>query len=373
MTHFLSARTIRSFSLLIVVLVVGFNFCNETLAQSQPRFGGPESSSPINRLSYEDISHAPLDALLHRYVDCNGMVCYSRWRGRSRDVHALEAYLHGLTRVNAGLPARREAKMAFYINAYNAMTLWGILHEYPVASIQRIDGKRTQFAIFDDLQLWDGASYRSLNGIENDVLRPLGDPRIHFALVCAARGCPRLRNRAYTADALHWQLDDNAREFFSSHARFHISRITRTVQMSPILEWYRDDFGQTDHDVVATVFAYLPQRDRLWLSQHCNWKFKYLGYDWSLNDQCPAVGVKLAAIPYRAYSIASPALKPFMDMMSHGDDASQTTTPSDRCDAVAWEDTRWAHGVEAIRTRRLQDGHGSRAARVPLSPIGKRD
>ena len=94
----------------------------------------------------------------------------------------------------------------------------------PVASIQQIDGKRTQFAIFDDLQFWAGDQYLSLNGIENDILRPLGDPRIHFALVCAAKGCPRLRNRAYTADQLHFQLEDNAREFFSDRNRFHISK-----------------------------------------------------------------------------------------------------------------------------------------------------
>ncbi len=329
MPHFQSAPTIRRFSMLIVALVVGFFFANDALAQSQPRFGGPDSSAPLHRLSYEDISHAPLDTLLRRYVDCNGMVCYSRWRNQCYDVRELEAYLHGLSQVDADLPARREAKMAYYINAYNAMTLWGILHEYPVASIQRIDGKRTQFAIFDDLQLWDGESYRSLNGIENDVLRPLGDPRIHFALVCAARGCPRLRNRAYTADALQWQLDDNAREFFSSHARFHISRITRTVQMSPILEWYRDDFGQTDHEVVSTVFAYLPQQDRQWLSQHCDWRLKYLGYDWSLNDQCPTLAVKVAAIPYHTYSIASPALKRIKTMLSSSDGVAEAVT----CDA----------------------------------------
>lgn len=331
MRHIDTVWAIRQHLLLIGVLVVGAIFSNDVSAQS--RFGGPESSSS-NRVSFDDVSHAPLDALLRRYVNCNGMVCYHQWRNQRCDVRALEAYLHGLSQIDTELSARHEAKMAFYINAYNAMTIWGILHEYPVASIQRIDGKRTQFAIFDDLQFWDGESYRSLNGIENDVLRPLGDPRIHFALVCAARGCPRLRNRAYTADSLQWQLDDNAHEFFSSHTRFHISRITGTVRMSPILEWYRDDFGQTDSEVVSTVFAYLPQRDRQWLSQRSDWKLRYLGYDWSLNDQCPTVAVKLAAIPYRAYSIASPALKPFKNMVSRGHKEFQPATPCDSCDAA---------------------------------------
>jgi len=299
-------------------------------AQTQPRFGGP-GMSPSVRSSFDEISHDSFDRLLRRYVDCQGMVCYQSWRGQCGDIQSLESYLHHLGQADPSLPANGQARMAFYINAYNAMTIWGILHEYPVMSIQRIDGKRTSFAIFDDLQFWDGESYRSLNGIENDVLRPLGDPRIHFALVCAARGCPRLRNRAYTAESLAWQLDDNAREFFSSHARFHISRLKQTVRMSPILDWYRDDFGQTDHEVVSTVFAFLPQRDQQWLSQNFDRNFKYLGYDWSLNDQCPTVDVKLAAVPYRAYSIISPALKPLKGWISG--DAKPSELSCDSCDA----------------------------------------
>lgn len=287
-------------------------FCETSSAKSEIRFGGSGASSVT---SMDEVSHAAWDALLNRYVDCTGMVCYRKWQSNHRDVQQLEGYLQELALVDSSLPSTREAMMAYYINAYNAMTVWGILREYPVASIQRIDGKRTPFSIFDDVQLWDGVAYRSLNGIENDVLRPLGDPRIHFALVCAARGCPRLRNRAYTSPDLPLQLDDNAREFFAKHGRFHVSRLTGTVHMSPILDWYRDDFGKTDHQVVSTVFQYLPKDDRIWLSQHGNWKFKYLGYDWSLNDGFPTMGVGAAAIPYRAFSKFSPLIKPLTKLL----------------------------------------------------------
>jgi hypothetical protein len=332
MTRLHTTQLLQLSRLLIVALVASLGLIADADAQSELRFGAPGSSTG-NHLSFENVSHAPFDALLRRYVDCDGMVCYRQWRDRCRDIRGLEAYLHSLTQIDASIPARREAKIAYYINAYNAMTLWGILHEYPVASIQRIDGKRTKLAIFDDVQLWDGTNFVSLNGIENDVLRPMGDPRIHFALVCAARGCPRLRNRAYTADSLHWQLDDNAREFFSSHSRFHVSRLTGRVYMSPILDWYRDDFGQTDYEVISTLFAYLPARDRQWLTQHCDWKLKYLGYDWSLNDRCPTAGVKLAAIPYHAYSKISPLLKPFKSMMPS--DANESGRSCDGCDGAA--------------------------------------
>lgn len=306
----------RSLIRLVVWCLLGIVSQGVSLAQDAGhvtfRFGGPrhgrEATEQVT-ISCDAISHHVFDRLLRDYVDARGMVCYSAWRATPRDVDRLCGYLLSLSHVDPNLPSQREAVMAYFINAYNALTLWGILHEYPVASIQRIDGKRTTFAIFDDVQLWSGDAYHSLNGIENDVLRPMGDFRIHFALVCAAKGCPRLRHRAYTAEQLHWQLDDNAREFFADSARFRITRFTGTVHLSPILKWYRDDFGETDCDLVRTVFRYLPPDDQAWLAAHPHWTMKYLGYNWALNDRCPTVGVALASAPYKMWSKLSPKVE----------------------------------------------------------------
>lgn len=321
---------VKWWMLTLVVLVLQLANSPVATAEKQFQFGGPQAVSTSPNLSFDEISHARFDSLLRRYVDCDGLVCYKTWRAKACDVRSLEAYLDDLSQVDVGVSASQDGKMAFYINAYNAMTIWGILHEYPTSSIQRIDGKRTTFAIFDDLQIWDGETYRSLNGIENDVLRPIGDPRIHFALVCAARGCPRLLNQAYRIGSLHQQLDTNAREFFSKRSRFHVSRLTRTVKMSPILDWYREDFGQTDQQVVSTVMPYLPRRDQQWLRDHCDWKFKYLGYDWSLNDQCPTIGIAVAAKGYRAYSKISPCVDAVKKRFSGDGDAAAC----DSCDGI---------------------------------------
>ena len=317
-----SIQALRTLFLVLSVVIVSgeTSWAGDTL-----RFGGPAVSaddSAEKSVSFDQISHAAFDVMLQHYVDCDGQVCYSEWQDSGCDVNRLSAYITSLSQVDPSLPSSHEAMMSYYINAYNAMTIWGILREYPVASIQRIDGKRTQFAIFDDLQFWAGDRYLSLNGIENDVLRPLGDPRIHFALVCAAKGCPRLRNRAFSAEQLHWQLDDNAREFFADRNRSHLSKLTRTVKMSPILKWYRDDFGQTDHQVVQTVFQYLPAEDRQWLSCHPGWKFEYLGYNWALNDQCPTLRVALAAAPYKEWSKLSPRVEPLKKKLMGGSTAS---------------------------------------------------
>lgn len=274
------------------------------------RIGEPNESA--DSISIDQINHSEFDALLKRYVDEHGQVCYSRWKANGGDVDRLTNYLFQLGRVDPSATASRESKLAYYINAYNAVALWGILDCYPVPSIQSLDGKKSPYDIFEDLRLWTGDGYLSLNGIENDVLRPMRDPRIHFTLVCAARGCPRLRNEAYAAGQIDWQLTDDAKEFFSRRQRFHISKLTGTVKISPILKWYREDFGRYDREVIAAVYPFLPERDRRWLATHSRWKLNYLGYDWGLNDRCPTLSVSLGRIPHSLYAQVSPLIAPLL-------------------------------------------------------------
>jgi Protein of unknown function, DUF547 len=287
------------------------------------KFGAPEDS--LSLMSFDDVNHADYHALLRHYVDEQGRVCYSDWTDHCGDVRRLGAYLHQLAQVDSSRPASYEATLAYYVNAYNALTLWGILDSYPVVSIQQLDGEKSRYAIFDDLRLWVGDRYLSLNGIENDVLRPLGDPRIHFALVCAARGCPRLRNEAYTARCVDQQLTDNAIEFFSDRTRFHISKLSGKVRISPILKWYRGDFGATDYQVVSTVFRYLPADDRCWLATNPGWRLVHLGYDWGLNDGCPTFFIASGKVGYSAYAKISPMIAPLMPPKEEGNSSAHAT------------------------------------------------
>lgn len=148
------------------------------------------------------------DALLRTQVDADGLVDYAGLK----DAHAeLDAYIRSL----AAAPFEqlgRDEKLALLINAYNAFTLRLVLDHWPLASIRHIPGKRR----------WDAPRWRlagetlSLNQIENERIRPrFKEPRIHFALVCAARGCPPLRAEAYTGARLSAQLADQARRVHS--------------------------------------------------------------------------------------------------------------------------------------------------------------
>jgi hypothetical protein len=262
------------------------------------------------RPNYDAIDHSRFDGLLRRFVDCRGMVCYQAWKADSDAVAQLHDYLGHLGCVDTkSESASVAAKLAFYLNAYNALAIWGILQEYPTVSIQTHNRKKACYRIFDDLEVWIDGEYLSLNRIENDVLRPLKEPRIHFALVCAAKGCPRLRNEAYLASRLEQQLTDNAQDFFAWRGRFRVCRLTGTVHLSPLLKWYGKDFGKDEQAIVAAVFPFLPCEAREWLRSHPCWKVKYLGYDWGLNDQCPTAHVRLSGVGYSVYAKVEPGAK----------------------------------------------------------------
>ncbi len=307
-------------SLLIVVnlLVAGLHAAGSSCSGGEPgwtpgcrskvRVGQPGGGQP--RPNYDAIDHSRFDGLLRRFVDCRGMVCYQAWKADHEAVAQLHDYLCSLGCVDTkSESASVAAKLAFYLNAYNALTIWGILQEYPTASIQAHNRNGACYRIFDDLELYIDGEYLSLNRIENDMLRPLKEPRIHFALVCAAKGCPRLRNEAYLACRLEQQLTDNALDFFASRGRFQVCRLSGTVHLSPILKWYGKDFGNDEQAVVAAVLPFLPCENREWLLGRPWWKVMYLGYDWALNDQCPTACIRLAGVGYSIYAKAEPRVR----------------------------------------------------------------
>jgi len=150
----------------------------------------------------DQIDHRSWDALLKRYVNQRGNVDYQAWKQSAADQRALDAYLAHLSSANPNAQALGAAKLAFWINAYNAVTIKGILREYPTSSIRNHTAKLFGYNIWDDLLLTVGGKPYSLNHMEHEVLRKMGEPRIHFAIVCASISCPRLLNEAYTASRL---------------------------------------------------------------------------------------------------------------------------------------------------------------------------
>lgn len=236
------------------------------------------------QVSLSDIDHSAFDKLLKKYVDDDGYVDYKRWKASKADRAALQSYLDQLSRGSRAQPATKDAKLAFWINAYNAVTIEGILREYPTTSIRNHTAKLFGYNIWSDLPLRIGDGQFSLEQIEHKILRKMKEPRIHFAIVCASVGCPRLRNEAYTAKRIQQQLADNARDFFSRSSNFRAHPQQKRIEMSAILDWFGEDFGSTQAQRMKYLAPYLPAGAKS-LALAPSTTIEYIDYDWSLNDQ----------------------------------------------------------------------------------------
>ncbi len=239
---------------------------------------------PRARVALAAIDHAGWNSLLRTYVTADGLVDYAAWQKSPHDLQALRDYLVELSRADLLSPAPRAAQIAFWMNAYNALTIFGILREYPARSLAHHARAGAGYNLWRDLVLRVGRGEYSLGQIEHDRLRPLHDARIHFGIVCGSRGCPRLRNEAYTPGALNGQLNADGRRFLAQPANFNHDRQAGTLRFSPILQWYANDFGKTDAERLQAIAPFLPVDAVEQLRRTPEMPIHFGEYDWQLND-----------------------------------------------------------------------------------------
>ena len=273
----------------ICVLVVGAVLAVTITASGSKVYVGKRYPAD-RRVSIDRIDHADWNRLLKKYVDADGLVDYASWKDSGDGVGILDTYLKSLGRADPQAAASRGSRLAFWINAYNALTIKGILREYPTDSIRKHTPKLYGYNIWQDLLLPVGDASYSLNAIEHDVLRKMGEPRIHFAIVCASISCPRLRNEAYLPARIESQLADNTRDFFSRKQNFRIAdsggkKNDKTVYVSSILKWFRDDFGGSSKQGLLGLAEYLPDEASRQLVKSGDYSLRQIDYDWGLNRQ----------------------------------------------------------------------------------------
>ncbi|MFQ5666961.1 MAG: DUF547 domain-containing protein, partial [Candidatus Binatia bacterium] len=202
------------------------------------------------------VDQRPWDAILKRYVDAGGRVAYRALRENATG--SLKEYLAVLaTTTLDGLSAKE--RLAFWINAYNAVVVAGVLDGY------RAENALQRYGFFKLYKRVVAGEPRSPDDIEHGIIRKrFHDPRVHFALVCASSSCPRLRREAYTGTLLDRQLDEQARQFLNDLTRNRIDPVAGTVELSPIFDWFKADFtadGKTVADFAAPYLA--PEQTRL--------------------------------------------------------------------------------------------------------------
>ncbi len=219
------------------------------------------------------LDHSVWNELTGNYINAEARVDYRALK--ERDLPRLDAYLRQLaSKWPEGL-TQPERKAAL-INAYNALTVRWVLANYPVESIWR-----TKHPFTEPRHTLNGEKI-SLDGIEGQ-LRAMGDPRIHAALVCAARSCPPLRREAYSAQSLDEQLDDNFRRWLANKRLNEFLPQRRTADVSMIFKWYADDFRKTGDSVEKYLIRFGPQEQVRFLAAPGS-HLDYKTYNWGLND-----------------------------------------------------------------------------------------
>ncbi|MCX6605945.1 MAG: DUF547 domain-containing protein [Acidobacteria bacterium] len=208
---------------------------------------------------------AQFDAVLQKYVLQDGKVRYGALQA---DLAPLTAYVEAIGATNPDSLPSPHAKLAFWINTYNALVLHSMAAEYP-ESKGRLGGLLGRASYFYRRKFRAGGQMRSLADIENNTIRKFGEPRIHFAIVCASVGCPWLARRAFTAENLESLLEDRAKLYFSQSRSFRLEE-PATVRLTAIFDWFRGDFPP------GFVERYRPEA--------AGRKRRYLDWDWSLND-----------------------------------------------------------------------------------------
>jgi hypothetical protein len=180
-------------------------------------------------------------------------------------------------------PARlrsRDEKLAFWIDAYNILAIDLVASHWPVESIRDIGSffspvwKREAGRI--------GGRPYSLDEIEHGILRPMGDPRVHAAVVCASTSCPALRREPYRAATVGAQLDDAMRTWMADTGKgLALDRDARTVRLSKIFDWFEEDFAPSP---LAFAARYAPDATRRYLEANADeLDVEYFDYDWAVN------------------------------------------------------------------------------------------
>lgn len=167
--------------------------------------------------------------------------------------------------------ADKNTKMAFYINAYNLLTIQTIVEAYPVAGPLDIKG------CFDAKKHSVAGVTITLNELENKYLRP--DARVHFCLVCAAKGCPKLQSNAFKPETVQEQMDAATKKALNDPQFLRADYANKTVMVSKIFDWYKDDFIAQSGSVIAFINTYKDTKIS------ANSTLQYYDYDWSLNKQ----------------------------------------------------------------------------------------
>ncbi len=248
-------------------------------------------SAALGAAAQESFDYSSYARVLERSVTPEGRVRYATLKENPAELKAFVAQLAAISPENRpGLFPTRNAQMAYWINAYNALVLDEVTTNYPVGSVRNLKFG-FGFLFFKRARFVAGGKLYSLDDIEHNTLRRrYADPRVHFALNCASRSCPPLRRQPFLPEKLEEQLEQATREFIARQENVWMRG--DVLFLSAIFDWYRDDFvrgaaagngGKGTSSVVDYVVRYLPPEVAARIERQRP-RVEFYNYDWSLND-----------------------------------------------------------------------------------------
>ena len=214
-------------------------------------------------------NYTDYNAFLKDHVSSSGKVNYSKIK---QNINQLEDILSFFESTPPTSSWTYNEKLSYWINSYNAYTLYFVSQKYPVKSIVDINAKPWDVKF---IPTKNGAI--SLNDIEHKKIRAqFNEPRIHFALNCASESCPQLLNKAFTSSTLQALLKKQTMQFLNDGSKNNLSD-TSKIAISSIFDWYEDDFTKNGQNVMRFIQQYRP-------SISIDAQIQFMEYSWKLND-----------------------------------------------------------------------------------------
>ena len=237
----------------------------------------PRTFSPPHPLSPQEFSHSAFDEVLKAHVS-EGIVKYPKLAEDAR----FSLYVEKLNRIDPHAFLTQNEQLSFWINAYNAFAIKGILDGYSPQT------KIGQWRYFIGRTYAVGGKTINLYDLERSILiQDFHEPRIHFAIVCASQSCPHLRSWAYSPAKLEDQLNDSARRFINDVSKNRFDRTNRVAYLSKIFEWFTEDFASHSGNLAKYVSQFVNDPELAHDLRTTDYTVEFLEYDWSLNGIPP--------------------------------------------------------------------------------------
>ncbi len=215
--------------------------------------------------------------VLKEFVNEKGQVGFSKLAQKRGDLDSYVAYIAKVgPKSNPTQFSNPEVLLAHYLNSYNALSMYNILDSEIPESLGGL--KKVKFFYFKKFVI-DGQEM-SLYAYENEVIRKVGEERVHFALNCMSKGCPRLPRVPFTGKRLNQELDEQAKFFFSEERNVKVNETDKKVELSEILDFFPGDFLKKAPNLIAYANRFRPKGKTL----PENYSVSFIPYDWKVNS-----------------------------------------------------------------------------------------